>query len=213
MSKKVSSKKTSRRFEQTLIIVKHDGVARGLVGEIMSRFERVGLKLVAMEMLSATDDMGHRHYPSTDAWYKKAGGRTLDEYKQKGIDPIKRLGIDDPIKIGKMIKAWNVEYLTSGPVVAMVWEGPGAVVIGRKLVGKTVPTLSEPGTIRGDFSWDNADLANEYKRPFYNLVHASGEVDEAKEEIELWFDKHEVVNYTSKMHEKMGLYGKLAKKC
>lgn len=200
------------KFERTLIIVKHDGVARGLVGEIVERFERVGLELIAMEMLSATDDMGHRHYPTTEKWFTKVGNRTLDEYKEKGIDPVKRLGTDDAMEIGKMIKAWNVEYLTSGPVVAMVWTGPDAVKIGRKLVGETVPAIAQPGTIRGDYSWDNADLANEHGRPFYNLVHASGEPEEAEEEIELWFDEEEVLNYKSKRHEKMGMYGKLEKK-
>lgn len=199
------------KTERTLILVKHDGVARGLVGEIVSRFERVGLKLVAMELLSATDDMGHDHYPSEEKWYKKVGNRTLAEYKEKEIDPIKRLGTDDPVEIGKMIRAWNVEYLTSGPVMAMVWEGPGAVAVGRKLVGETVPALAGPGTIRGDYSWDNADLANDLKRPFYNLVHASGEPEEAEQEIELWFDKDEVLDYKSPIHEKMGLYGKMRK--
>ena len=206
------SKTQKTKFERTLIVVKHDGVARGLVGEITSRFERVGLKLVAMEMLSATDDMAHQHYPATQKWFKKVGDRTLDEYNVKGIDPIKKLGTKDSVKIGKMIKAWNVEYLMSGPVVAMVWEGPNAVIIGRKLVGETVPAMATPGTIRGDFSWDSADLANKYKRPFYNLVHASGEPEEAEEEIELWFDPSEILDYKTKIHERMGMYGKLTKK-
>lgn len=196
-------------FERTLIIVKHDGVARGLIGEIVSRFERVGLKLIAFEMLSATQDMGHQHYPSTDEWLIKVGNRTLTEYKEKGISPKKKFGTADAKKIGKMIKQWNVDYLTAGPVVAMVWEGPNAVKVGRKLVGNTVPALAEPGTIRGDYSWDSAELANEYERPFYNLVHASGNPEEAKTEIELWFDKEEITDYTSPVHHKMGMYGKL----
>jgi nucleoside-diphosphate kinase len=197
------------KTERTLIIVKHDGVQRGLIGEIMRRFERVGLKLVAMELIAATEDMGIAHYPDSDEWKEKVGRRTLDEYKEKGIDPIERMGTNDPIKIGEMIKKWNVDYLTTGPVLAMVWEGPGACKIGRKLTGETNPINALPGTIRGDFSWDNADLANEQGRPFYNLIHASGDPEEAKDEIELWFGGGEVFDYKLNASKSMGLYGKL----
>ncbi len=194
--------------ERTLIIVKHDGVARGLLGEVISRFERVGLKMVAFEFIAATEDMGKAHYPESKEWKEKVGNRTLTEYKEKGIDPIERLGTDDPIEIGQMVKNWLIEYLSMGPVLAMVWEGPEAVKIGRKLVGETNPVNAAPGTIRGDFSWDNADLANDYKRPFYNLVHASGDPEEAKDEIELWFSKIELMDYKVNVHKSMGYYGK-----
>lgn len=200
------------KTEKTLIIVKHDGVARGLMGEIISRFERVGLKLIGFELINATEDMGNDHYPNSDEWKSKVGNRTLDEYKEKGIDAIERLGTDDPIKIGELIKKWNVEYLTYGPVLAMVWEGPNAVKIGRKLVGETNPINAAPGTIRGDFSWDNADLANDLKRPFYNLIHASGDPEEAEFEIALWFDKDEVFSYKHNADDLMGLTGKLGDK-
>ncbi len=196
------------KTQKTLIIVKHDGVQRGLIGEIMKRFERVGLKLIGLEFIAATEDMGQAHYPDSDEWKEKVGKRTLTEYEEKGIDPIDRLGTSDPIQIGAMIKQWNVEYLTAGPVLAMVWEGPEAVRIGRKLVGSTNPITAEPGTIRGDFSWDNADLANDQMRPFYNLVHASGDVEEAEAEIELWFGKGEVFDYQVNVQKPMGMYGK-----
>lgn len=200
------------KTERTLIICKHDAVARGLTGEIIKRFERVGLKLIALEFIAATEDMGHKHYPVTEEWLSKVGNRTLTEYKEKGIDPIQRLGTDSAVEIGKLIKQWNVDYLTVGPVLAMVWEGPGAVAIGRKLIGETVPAKSAPGTIRGDFSWDNADLANDQGRPFYNLIHGSGAPDEAELEIELWFEGRELINYTVHSHTVMGYTSKLAKK-
>ncbi len=197
------------KVQRTLIICKHDAVARGLMGEIVSRFEKVGLKLVAMELIAATDDMGIKHYPNTTEWLSKVGERTLAEYKEKGINALEVLGTEDAVEIGKMVKQWNVEYLTSGPVLAMIWEGPEAIKIGRKLVGHTVPLLAAPGTIRGDFSWDNADLANEQQRPFYNLVHASGEPDEAEYEIQLWFEGTELINYNVAQHKSMGYFGKV----
>lgn len=197
------------QVQKTLIIAKHDAVARGLTGEIIHRFERVGLKLIGFELIAATEDMGVAHYPNSKEWKEKVGNRTLAEYKEKGINPIKRLGTDNPEEIGQLIKDWNVEYLTFGPVLAMIWEGPEAVKIGRKLVGETNPINAAPGTIRGDFSWDNADLANDQMRPFYNLIHASGSVEEAEEEIELWFSDKEVHNYKINSSTPMGLYGKL----
>lgn len=200
------------KLERTLVICKHDAVSRGLMGEIIHRFERVGLKLVGMELIAATDDMGQDHYPNSIEWLTRVGERTLAEYTEKQIDPIERLGTSDPVEIGKLVKKWNVEYLTSGPVLAMIWEGPEAVKIGRKLTGSTVPLLAAPGTIRGDFSWDNADLANAQQRPFYNLIHASGEPEEAEFEIQLWFSDSEVIEYESNQHKAMGLFGKVSNK-
>ncbi|MBD3279968.1 nucleoside-diphosphate kinase [Candidatus Dojkabacteria bacterium] len=194
--------------ERTLIIIKHDGVARGLMGEIISRFERVGLKMVALEFIAATDDMSTKHYPDNKEWKEKVGGRTLAEYEEKGIDAKKVLGTDVPEEIGELVKGWLVEYLSMGPVLAMVFEGPEAVRIGRKLVGETNPVNAAPGSIRGDYSWDNADLANEQLRPFYNLIHASGSVEEAKDEIDLWFSDTELMDYPVNVHKSMGYYGK-----
>ncbi|MCA9385713.1 nucleoside-diphosphate kinase [Candidatus Dojkabacteria bacterium] len=196
-------------MQRTLVIVKHDGVSRGLVGEIIQRIERVGYKLLAFEMIKATDEMGQKHYPNSNEWKQNVGDRTLREYKEKGIDPIKVLGTDDPVEIGELVKQWNVDYLTHGPVVAMVWEGPNAVKVVRKLVGDTIPANANPGTIRGDFSWDSPELANDQNRPFYNLIHASGTPDEAEDEIALWFDEMEVFDYEVNQTTVMGLHGKL----
>jgi nucleoside-diphosphate kinase len=200
------------QIQKTVIIMKHDAVSRGLMGEIIQRFERVGLKLVALEFIAASQDMGIKHYPDSVEWKQKVGERTLKEYKEKGIDPIKRLGTDEAIAIGELVKKWNVEYLTSGPVLATVWEGPEAVKIGRKLIGETNPINAAPGTIRGDFSWDNADLANDQKRPFYNLIHASGSVEEAEAEIKLWFSNTEVIDYKTNASGIMGMFGKMPKR-
>ncbi|HLD03717.1 MAG TPA: nucleoside-diphosphate kinase [Candidatus Dojkabacteria bacterium] len=197
--------------EITLIIVKHDGVARGLMGQIISRFEKVGLKLIALEFIQSTEDMGKAHYPGSKKWLETAGNRTLDDYQRNNIDPKEVFGTDKASEIGRVIKNWLVEYLAAGPVLAMVWEGPGAVVIGRKLCGDTIPAKALPGTIRGDFAIDNVDLANKQGRPIYNVVHASGEVAEAESEIELWFDKNEIFDYKTYTNKFSGTLGKLGK--
>jgi len=180
--------------QKTIIILKHDAVARGLMGEILKRFERAGLKMVAFKFIQAPEDLAVKHYPSDDVWYRTAGERTLTEYKEKGIDPVKELGTADAVKIGKLIKKWNVDYLTEGPILATVWEGYDAIKVVRKLVGSTKPAEAAPGTIRGDFSIDNVELANALKRPFRNLVHASGNESEAENELDLWFDASELCN-------------------
>jgi len=195
--------------ERTLVVIKHDGVARGLMGEIIKRFERVGLKMVAMEFLESTDDMGNSHYPNTEKWLRKVGDRTLNDYREKFIDPRKELGTDDAIEIGKMVKKWLIDYLKAGPVLAMVWEGPGAVNIVRKLVGDTIPARADVGSIRGDFGIDNPELANAQKRPIYNLIHASGEVAEAEEEIALWFGGKEIQDYQPYADNFTGIMGKM----
>ncbi len=197
-------------MQKTLVILKHDAVARGIMGEILHRFERAGLKICGMKLVRATTEMGEKHYPNSKEWLETVGNRTLTEYKEKGIDPIERLGTEDPIEIGKLVKKWNVEYLTSGPVLAFVLEGPDAVKLVRKFVGSTVPSLAAPGTIRGDYSFDNADLANSHKRPFYNLIHASGTPEEALEEIQLWFKYGEVNDaHTVVQHKVMGYSGRI----
>lgn len=196
-------------MEKTLVIIKHDGVSRGLIGRIISRFERVGLKMVALEFIQSTLDMGEGHYPTSKKWFLKVGERTLSDYLAKGIDPIKELGTDDPLEIGKLIKQWNVDYLTHGPVLAIVLEGPDSVNLVRKLVGDTIPSKAIPGTIRGDFGMDSIEQANKQKRPLYNLVHASGEVSEAEAEIVLWFGKQEVFDYKVYSNSMTGIYGKL----
>jgi nucleoside-diphosphate kinase len=192
------------KTQKTLVIIKHDAVMRGLIGEVIHRFERVGLKLIAMEFLAATEDMGDKHYASSKENLKRFGQHTIDEYKQKNIDPIKKFGTNKPIELGKIIKKWNVELITRGPVLAMVWEGPDAIEIVRKLAGDTSPKKALAGTIRGDFSWDNYEIANDELRSVYNILHISGNEEEAEFEINLWFSKDEIVSdYEHYAHKAM----------
>lgn len=183
-------------MEKTLVLIKPDGVKRGLVGEIIHRFERAGLKPVAMKMVWVDEKLVDKHYPNErDEFIRGMGQKTLDNYKDLGIDPMEHAGTNDPHKIGLMINAWNKELLTSGPVVAMVLEGNHAITNTRRIVGPTLPSMASPGTIRGDLSLDSSALANEKKRAIKNLIHASGNEDEAKLEIDLWFDSSEIHTY------------------
>ena len=183
-------------MEKSLLIFKPDSVARGLVGEITTRFERVGLKIVGLKMMIVSKEIAGKHYPSDrEEFINGMGGKTLENYHELGIDPKTEFGSDDPKEIGLKIREWLVDMITAGPVIVMVLEGPHAVELVRKIVGHTLPLKSAPGTIRGDYSYDSSYLANTGKRPIKNLLHASGNLDEAKYELDLWFKKEELMEY------------------
>lgn len=185
----------SLKLERTFVLVKPDGVKRGLVGEIIHRFEQRGLKVIALKLLVASREQAHEHYPNTDAWLSGMGNKTLEFYAKYGKDPLKEIGTSDPLEIGKRVAGWNVDFLTSGPVVAMVVSGLHAIDMVRKIVGATFPAKAEMGTVRGDYSVDSGVLANADKRAVHNLVHASGEPSEATHEINHWFAPEEVHDY------------------
>ena len=183
-------------MEQTFVMVKPDGVQRGLIGDIIARFERAGLKLVALKMVHPTKEMVENHYPSTEKWFTIVGKKTLTSYKEMGFNPADHLGTDNAEEIGKIVKGWLIDFISSSPVVCMVWEGNHAIQNVRRLVGNTLPIKANPGTIRGDFTIDSPDLANTKRRPIRNIVHASGDTEEARHEIGLWFSKKEIHTYT-----------------
>lgn len=174
-------------MERTFVMVKPDGVRMGLVGEIISRIERSGLNIVRLEMKNATEDMVEKHYPSSEDWFKTVGEKTKKSYEEMGIDVSDDFDDTDSVAIGKEVKNWLKKYLTEGPVVAMIVEGNLAIKNIRRLAGFTLPCDAAPGTIRGDFSVDSPDIANKEHRPVRNIVHASGDPDEAANEIKLWF--------------------------
>jgi nucleoside-diphosphate kinase len=188
--------------ERTLIILKPDAVQRGLVGEIISRFEKVGLKFVAMKMLVPEDERLTKHYPTDrHEFIEGMGNKTLDNYKELGIDATEVFGHADAYKIGLQVREWLVDFMKSGPVIAAVLEGPHAVETVRKIRGFTLPSAAQPGTITGDYSFDSSALANAGKRTIKNLVHASGNKEEAEHEIPIWFDADELHSYET-VHQK-----------
>lgn len=183
------------RRERTLVFLKPDGVQRGLIGEVLARFERAGLKVAGMKMLLPSRDLLDRHYPSDQTFLTTIGGKTKEAFAAYGLDVRKETGTDDPLSIGRQVRGWLIDYVSSGPVAVFVLEGIHAVSVVRKLVGDTLPYRAAPGTIRGDLSIDSPTVANLMKRPVRNLIHASGTVEEAAIEIPLWFTERELHEY------------------
>lgn len=179
--------------EQTLVLIKPDAVMRGLIGVICQRFEQAGLKIVACKMVFPTRKLLDGHFPKSEEWIRGMGEKTLETYREYGIDPVDILGTADALAIGQKIKEWNYRYLTLGPLMVIALEGIHAVNTVRKLIGHTLPYKASPGTIRGDFSINAPDLANVVGSACKNLVHASGTTEEAEQEIANWFSSAELL--------------------
>jgi nucleoside-diphosphate kinase len=177
--------------ERTLVLIKPDGVQRSLIGEIIKRYERSGLKLAGIKMMVPTAKHIEKHYTVDPEWRRVTGEKTIKSYKDKGLNPPS----EDPLAITAIILNNLKKYMASGPVIALVWQGVHAVKIARKITGGTEPLTSDVGTIRGDFVLDSYQLSDMDGRAVRNLIHASGSVDEAEKEILLWFQPEEIINY------------------
>ena len=156
--------------QRTLILFKPDAVQRGIVGEILTRFERVGLKIIGTKMIFPSKEHYYKHYEGIGKMVTRRGEKAFD---------------------------MALEFMTQGPVIAMVFVVVEAVELVRKLVGGTEPKTALPGTIRGDYSHMSFGYADEHNVGIPNLIHASGSVEEAKQEIEHWFADHEIYDYYS----------------
>ena len=167
MGKKI---KVENYIQKTLVLLKPDTIQRGIIGEVIQRFERVGLKIVAMKMVAPDKHFYHQHYEDI--------GQMISRH-------------------GEQVFRQNVDYMMTGPVVAMVLEGVEAQPLVRKMVGPTEPKSAEPGTIRGDYSHMSFDYSNAKGIGVPNLVHASGSIEEAKKEIKLWFSAEEICEYAN----------------
>ena len=161
-------------MEKTIVILKPDAMQRGIMGEIITRFERAGLKIIAAKMLRPNYDHYYKHYEEI--------GKMISRRGQKAFDV-------------------TLEMMQEGPVLAMVLEGVEAASLVRKMVGTTEPKSAAPGTIRGDYSHMSFGYADEQGVGIPNLVHASGDAEEAKQEIAHWFSENEIFDYET-THEK-----------
>ncbi len=180
------------KTERTLVVVKPDGIQRALIGEIMKRYERIGLKLVALKMFVPTEKMIEEHYLLDSDWKKNVGEKAIASYVKKGEVPPS----SDPTEVGDLVVGRLKKYMTSGPVIAMVWEGAHSVELVRKITGGTEPRSADVGTIRGDFVVDSYQIADSADRAIRNLIHASGSVGEAEKEIPHWFGEQEIIKYS-----------------
>ncbi|MDP2735909.1 MAG: nucleoside-diphosphate kinase [bacterium] len=180
-----------QKEEKTLVVIKPDGIQRSLVGEIVGRYERIGLKLVGIKMVVPAPDFVEQHYTLDPAWRQKTGEKTIASYEKRGLEPPSK----DPLVISAKILDNLKKYLSAGPVLAMVWQGAHAVEIVRKVTGGTEPLSSDVGTIRGDFVLDSYQMADTDSRSVRNLIHASGSTEEAEQEIRHWFGEQELMRY------------------
>lgn len=177
--------------ERTLVIAKPDGVQRSLIGEIIKRYEQVGLKLVGLKMTIPTAEHVEAHYMVNPDFKTNVGTKTIESYKKKGETP----PTENPEEQGEFVLNGLKKYMVSGPVVVMCWEGLHAIEVVRKITGGTEPRSSDVGTIRGDYVLDSYQLADADDRAVRNLIHASGDATEAEKEIALWFSDDELVSY------------------
>jgi nucleoside-diphosphate kinase len=184
-------KNFDNKQEQTLVIVKPDGVQRALIGEVVKRYEQCGLKLVALKMLIPTKEQTLKHYSTDPDWAIKTGTKTFESYKAKGLP----MPGNSPVEFAEGIRKKLTDFMSSGPVVAMIWQGMGAVPVVRKITGSTEPATSAPGTIRGDYTIDSYTSSDIDSRAVRNIIHASGSVEEAQKEIPIWFDKNEIIQF------------------
>lgn len=161
-------------MQRTLVLLKPDALQRGIIGEIVTRFERVGLKIVGAKILQPDEEHYYYHYETIGKMISRRGKEAFDV---------------------------TIAYMQVGPVLAMVLEGVEAVPLVRKLVGTTEPKAADPGTIRGDYSHISFDYANSKGLSIPNLIHASGDPKEAKQEIKHWFKEEELFEYPS-VHDK-----------
>ncbi|MEK9181733.1 MAG: nucleoside-diphosphate kinase [Patescibacteria group bacterium] len=180
--------------ERTYVMIKPDGVRKGLTGEIIRRFEQRDLKVVALEMFQPTREQIDNHYPKDEKWIKRLGEKTSTTYEKYGYD-LNELGTTDLFEIGKMVRGWVINYMISAPLVKMVLQGTHAVDVVRKIAGDTMPYKADMGTIRGDFSIDSPALANKEKRAVMNIAHCSETPEEAEHEIKHWFGDSIIHNY------------------
>jgi nucleoside-diphosphate kinase len=181
--------------EKTFVMVKPDGVKKGLIGEIIKRFEQRDLKIVALDMFQPTTEQIDNHYPKDPAWITRLGTKTLATYEKYGYDPMEDFGTTDAVAIGPHVRKWVIDYMTSAPLVKMVVQGTHAVDMVRKICGPTMPYQAEMGTLRGDYSNDSPAIANAEKRAVANIIHASETPEEAAHEIEYWFGKTKTHDY------------------
>lgn len=190
-------------MEQTLVLIKPDGIQLKLIGKIITRFENAGLRVVGMKMSWADENKAREHYPLDTEWANEAFEKTKVSAEKNN----EKFDFKDPLEFGKFVQDGLVDFIQENPIVALVLEGSHAIEIVRKMVGATEPRSASPGTIRSDFaSVESYPNANNQGRAVRNLIHASDSVNNAKKEIKTWFSEEEVHDYNRPGDDK--IFGK-----
>jgi len=183
-------KKPKMAQERTLVLIKPDVLQRQLVGEILTRFERKGIKMTAIKMVNATKEQVGEHYIDDEAYLIETGEKAKKGAMARGEDVSKWNSLEQ----GKKIRQRNINYLTCGPIVAVVFEGFGVITQVRKILGSTSPAEGDIGTIRNDYSLDTYALADSIDRSTMTMLHASDSVENAERELKIWFKESEICN-------------------
>ncbi len=178
--------------ERTLVLLKPDTIQRSLMGDVLGRFERAGLKVTAMKLTVPNEELLQKHYNKDDEWFEKKGQGVVKDLESQNL-PVEK----EPIEYGRDIIRTVVRYMTEAPVLAMILEGNHAIGVVTKLVGTTEPTTADVGTIRGDYTVDSYAHATLEDRAVKNLIHCSDEVAEAERELALWFNEDEIHDYAT----------------
>jgi len=177
--------------QQTLVLIKPDGVQKKLIGEIIKRFEDANLKVSALKMIHPDEELARKHYPLDEEWAKTAFEKT----KKSAQEENREIPFSNHLEFGKTLQDWLVNFITEAPLTAMILQGPNAIKLVRDLVGATEPNKAEQGTIRKDFaSEESYEKANSVGRALRNLIHASDSLENAEREISVWFSKDEIHN-------------------
>jgi len=180
----------TKHMERTVIFIKPESIQRHLIGEFISKFERRGLKMIACKLTAPTKEQVSKHYPDDPEWLAATGSKTIENYKAKGIELDKT-----PEEVAQGIRQKLMDHFTDRPVLMMIWEGTHAIALGRKTAGSTNCLTADIGSIRGDYSMESYELADDIDRAAHTLVHASDSVESAQKEIKLWFKPEEIYDY------------------
>ena len=199
----MSAEKNGAQQERTFAMLKPDGTQRGIIGEIISRIEKRGLKIIALKMVKPGLQHLDDHYPKDDQWIARLGEKGFTCFEELGLDPMDIMGTTDKLEAGKQVREWLISYMNEAPVVAMVIEGIHAIEMMKKIAGPTLPSKAQIGTIRGDYSVDSPAAANVNKRAIKNVIHISENEKEAEHEIEHWFSGEEIFDYKRADHAAM----------
>jgi nucleoside-diphosphate kinase len=182
--------------EQTLVLLKPDTIQRNLIGKIITRFEDLGLKIIALKMTYPSEEILKKHYHIDETWARQVYEKTLESHKREN----RPFNFKEPMELASSLQLKNIHLLMECPVIAIVLEAPNAIEITRKIIGSTEPKQAQPGTIRGDFaSLESYALSSSKNRAVRNLVHASDTEENAKREISLWFKPEEIHSYTKEL--------------